>query len=46
MWKNYIWNPSTCSSKNGKYSGGIMGDSVVTHDGIMEATKTITTKLL
>ena len=46
MWKSYIWNPITCSCKNGKYSGSIIGDSVIMHDGIIEATKTIATKLL
>ena len=28
--KNYIWNPATCSCKNGKYVGSIFSNSVVT----------------
>ena len=32
MWKDYIWNPSTCISKNGKYLVNIMNDSVITCD--------------
>ena len=36
MWKDYIWNPSTCISKNGKYLANIMNDSVITCDEIIE----------
>ena len=39
-----IWNPATCSCKNGKYVESIIDDSVIMCDGIMEETKTIPTK--
>ena len=35
--KDYFWNPSTCSSKNGKYLASIMDDSVITCDEIIDA---------
>ena len=28
-WKDYIWNPSTCTCENGKYLESIIGDSVI-----------------
>ena len=34
--KNYIWNPSTCSCKNGKYLASIIDDSVVRCDEIID----------
>ena len=34
--KEYIWNPSTCICKNGKYLASIMDDSVITCDEIIE----------
>ena len=34
--KNYIWDPVTCSCKNGKYSANVMEDSGITCDGIIE----------
>ena len=37
MWKNYIWNPATCSCKNGKYLKSIIVDSVITCDEITDA---------
>ena len=30
--KNYIWNPATCSSKNGKYLASIFDDLMITSD--------------
>ena len=37
--KDYIWNPFTCSCKNGKKLVSIMDDSVITYDEIItEAT--------
>ena len=41
---NNIWNPATCSCKNGKYARNIIHDSVITCDKIIEETKTIPTK--
>ena len=45
--KDYIWNPATCSCKNGKYLASIMNDSANTSDKIIdsydEETKTIPT---
>ena len=35
--KDYIWNPATCSCKNGKYLGSITDDSVITCDEIIDA---------
>ena len=35
--KYYIWNPATCSCKNGKYLTNIMYDSVITCDEIINA---------
>ena len=42
--KDYIWNPATCSCKNGKYLARIINDSVIACDKIMDAvvTKTVT----
>ena len=42
--KIYIWNLSTCTCENGKYLESIIGDSEITCDEIIEATKTIRTK--
>ena len=42
MYTNYIWNPATCSCKNGKYLASIIDDSVITCDQMIEETKTIT----
>ena len=43
--KYYLWNPATCSCKNGKYLENIMDDSVIRCDEIIEPyneeTKTI-----
>ena len=30
--KDYIWNPSTCNCKNGKYLARITGDSTIMSD--------------
>ena len=37
--KIYIWNLSTCTCENGKYLESIIGDSEITCDEIIEATK-------
>ena len=46
--KDYIWNPSTCSSENGKHLASIMDDSAITCDEITESfdeeTETVPTK--
>ena len=34
--KDYIWNPATCSSKNGKYLASTIDDSVITCDEIIK----------
>ena len=34
--KVYVWNPSTCNCKNGKYLASIMDDSAITCDEIIE----------
>ena len=36
VWKNYIWNPATCSCGNGKYL-----DSFIAYDEIIDKAKTI-----
>ena len=36
--KDYIWNPSTCTCKIGKYLASIIDDSVITCNEIMETT--------
>ena len=35
--KYYIWNPTTCSCKNAKYLAGIMDDSAIMCDEIIES---------
>ena len=35
--KNYIQNPDTCSSKDGKYLASIIDDSVILCDEIIDA---------
>ena len=35
--KDQIWNPSSCSCKNGKYLSSIMYDSANTCDEIIDA---------
>ena len=42
--KDYIWNPATCSYKNGKCVGSIIDDSAITCHEIMGRRKTILTK--
>ena len=45
MCKNdHIWNPITCTFKNGKYLGNIIVDSRIMCDKILEATETVSTK--
>ena len=47
--KDYTWNPSTCSCKNGKYLANIMYDSAIACDEVIdsfdEKTKTVLTNL-
>ena len=38
--EDYIWNPATCSCKNGKYLASTADDSAITCDKIIEETKT------
>ena len=38
--------PATCTCKNGKYVGNIIGDSVITCDEIIEATKSTSTEIV
>ena len=35
--KGYVWNPSTCSCKNGKYLASIMDDSTTICDEVIES---------
>ena len=42
--KDYLWNPATCSCKNGKYVRGVTDNSVITCDEIIDRTKSILTK--
>ena len=35
--KNYIWNRSTCSCKNGIYLACIIDNSIITYDEIIDA---------
>ena len=42
--KYYIWNPATCSSKNGKYLASTIDDSVITCDEIIKRELSWTTK--
>ena len=35
--KKIVWNPATCSCKNGKYLASIMDDSSITCDEIKES---------
>ena len=46
MKKLYFWNPSTCTSECGKHLGSITGNSVITCNEIIEATKPISSKTL
>ena len=42
--KDYIWNSDACSCVKGKYVGGIIDDSLIMYDEIMDTTKSISTK--
>ena len=44
--KDYFWNSAACSGKNGKSAGGIIGDSVVICDEIIDVTKSTLTKTI
>ena len=39
--KDYVWNPATCSCKNGKCLASFIGNSVITCDHIIKETKTV-----
>ena len=41
--KGCIWNPATCSCKNGKSLASMIDDSVITCHEIIGTTKTVTT---
>ena len=41
IWKDYIWNPATCTYKNRKCLVSINDNSVITCDDTIEETKTI-----
>ena len=40
MWKNYVWNLSTCNCENGKYLASIMNDSAIICDEIIDVKET------
>ena len=40
MWKNYVWNLSTCNCENGKYLASIMDDSTIICDEIIDVKET------
>lgn len=44
--KRCIWNLSACNIEIGKCSGSVTGDSVITRDKIIEATKTVHAKTI
>ena len=44
MPKIYIWNPTTCRFKNGKYVGSIADNLVITCDETIEETEIASTK--
>ena len=39
--KIWIWNPATCSCKNGKYLASFIDDSVTTCDQNTDTTRTV-----
>ena len=43
MWKDYTWNPTSCSCENGQYLASITDNSLITCDEIIEQTKTTPT---
>ena len=42
--KDYIWNTSTCTCKNGKYLQSFIGDTVITSDEITDVARSEPTK--
>ena len=44
--RSYIWNPATCSCKNGNYLGSIIDDSVITCDEIINAADSVLTNVI
>ena len=37
MWKDYVWNPTTCSCENEKYLASIMDNSEIFCDEVIES---------
>ena len=37
MWKNYVWNPITCSCENGKYLTSIIVGSEIICNEVIDA---------
>ena len=33
--RDYVWNPTTCNSENGKYLASIVDDSAIIYDKVM-----------
>ena len=44
--KYCLWNPRICTREKVKYSGLIIGDLVIIHEGIIEKTKIVPRKPL
>ena len=42
--KDYIWNPTTCTCKNGKHLQTIIRDSAIAFNEIIKVTKTFPTE--
>ena len=43
--EGYIWNPATCSYKNGKYVRSITDEPVIMYDEIIYSRKAVPTKI-
>ena len=43
--KGCVWDPSACTCENGKYLGGIIGDSVIICNGNIKTTNLFQEKL-
>ena len=37
MWKDYVWNPTTCNCGNGKYLASTINDSAIICDEVIDA---------
>ena len=44
--KKYIWNPATCSYKNGTYLWSVIEDSLITCDKIINAGDSVSTNVV